>query len=205
MPISKEVYVRYYKQQQQGGSLPVFRGGRHDQQEGAGLGDIFRGIFRFAAPIALRGLSSFATNTLRAQQQGVPLGEAAKAAILPALSEAARSAVGQAGGQRRRAAKQRGGKRRAAKKRGAGTVAGAEQQPPAKRRKRAANPRKRQTGSGGSGKRNAAKKPKQTGGKKKKAYKKKQSGAGAKRRSAAGKKRGSGRKRVNVFAPKFHF
>jgi hypothetical protein len=202
MPISKEVYVRYYKQQQQGGSLPVFRGGRHDQQEGAGLGDIFRGIFRFVAPIALRGLSSFAANTLRAQQQGVPLGEAAKAAILPAIGEVARSAVGQAGGQRRRAAKQRGGKRRAAKKRGAGTVAGTEQQPPAKRRKRASKPRKRQTGSG---KRKAAKKPKQTGGKKKKAYKKKQGGAGAKRRSAAGKKRGCGRKRANVFAPKFHF
>ena len=196
--------MRYYTQQH-GGSLPIFRGGRHDQQEGAGLGDIFRGIFRFVAPIALRGLSSFAANTLRAQQQGVPLGEAAKAALLPAIGEAARSAVGQAGGKRRAAARKTGGKRGAAKKRGAGTAFAAEQQPPAKRRKRTSKPRKRQIGCG---KRRApAKKStqKQRGGAKKRVYKKKQPGAGKKQRSAPKKKQIGGRKRLNAFAPKYHF
>ena len=213
MPLAKEVYVRYYKQQQHGGSLPVFRGGRHDQ-DGAGLGSILAGIFRRVAPIALRhvapiaarGISSFASNTLRAHQQGVPLGEAAKAAILPALGDAARSLMRapQTGGKRKRASRKRslavsvsGGTNAML---GGGVL-------PAKRRKRTPS-KKRQVGSGkrkrrqtGAGKRRkTAKKGGQKGGKKR-AYKKKtQRGSG---RSAPNKKRrtASAKKRVAACEP----
>ena len=199
MTISKEVYIRYYKQQQQGGSLPVYRGGRRDQ-EGAGLGDIFRGIFRFLAPVALRGISSFASNTLRAHQQGVPLGDAAKAALIPALGDAARSAVGapQVGGKRRRAARKRAN---ASSTVGGGAGAA---QPPAKRRKRAPRSKKRQAGAGN--RRRTVKKRGQIGGKKR-VYKKKQRGAGkAKKRGSAAKQRG-GRKRGTkaCTSTAFHF
>ena len=172
MTISKDVYIRYYKNQQQGGSVPVFRGGRHGQQ-GAGLGDIFKGIFRFLAPIALRGISSFASNTLRAQQEGVPFGEAAKAALLPALGAAVRSVAGapQTGGKRRRAAVKRTSTAAAV-----GGGAGAARQPPSKRRKRAPARTKRQVGAGK--RRKAVTKRCQQKGGKKRVYKKKQRGAG---------------------------
>jgi hypothetical protein len=66
-----------------GAQLRVFRGGI---QSGAGLGDILRGVLRFLVPIALRGLGSFAGRTLLGHQAGKTLGEAAKAAVGPALS-----------------------------------------------------------------------------------------------------------------------
>lgn len=105
-----EAYVRHWSAQQHGGSsFPVFRGSRHmAYQEGAGIGDILRGIFRFLAPVALRGLSSFAGNTLRAHQKGATLGEAAKSSILPALGDAAQGVMerfsqpGQEGGGKRK-------------------------------------------------------------------------------------------------------
>lgn len=74
-------YCRYYEAQS-GGALPVFRGGR---QSGEGLGDILRGIFRFLAPIALRGISTFAGHTLDAHQKGATFSEAAKSALNPTL------------------------------------------------------------------------------------------------------------------------
>jgi hypothetical protein len=74
-------YYQYYVAQR-GGQLPVFRGGR---QGGEGLGDFFRGILRFIAPIALRGLTTFAGKTLDAHQQGASLADAAKSAIKPTL------------------------------------------------------------------------------------------------------------------------
>ena len=83
MSTPKEVYIRYYKQQRQsGGQLPVFRGSRHEQ-DGAGVGDILRTIFRIAAPIARRaapiltkGATTFAKSAIRAHQEDIPLGEA---------------------------------------------------------------------------------------------------------------------------------
>jgi hypothetical protein len=76
-------YCAYYNSQMGGAQLRVFRGGI---QSGAGLGDILRGVLRFLAPVALRGLGSFAGRTLLGTQAGKTLGEAAKAAIGPSLS-----------------------------------------------------------------------------------------------------------------------
>lgn len=73
-------YCRYYDRQY-GGEIPVYRGGQH----GDGLGDILRGILRFIAPIALRGISSFATSTVQAHARGASLSDAAKGAWRPAL------------------------------------------------------------------------------------------------------------------------
>ncbi len=78
-------YCRYY-QAQSGGEIPVFRGGR---QSGEGLGDILRGIFRFIAPLALRGISKFAGHTFDAHQKGATLKEAAKSALTPTLNSVA--------------------------------------------------------------------------------------------------------------------
>jgi hypothetical protein len=83
--MSQSEYCKYY-QSQRGGEIPVFRGGT---QSGAGLGDILRGLFRFLMPVALRGISSFAGSTLAGTQAGMSLPNAARAAIVPALSAAA--------------------------------------------------------------------------------------------------------------------
>jgi hypothetical protein len=85
--MSQSEYCKYY-QSQRGGEIPVFRGG---SQSGAGLGDILRGLFRFLMPVALRGISSFAGSTLAGTQAGMSLPNAARAAIVPALSAAAGS------------------------------------------------------------------------------------------------------------------
>ena len=83
--MSQSDYCKYYESQR-GGEIPVFRGG---SQSGAGLGDILRGLFRFLMPVALRGIQSFAGNTLAGTQSGMSLPSAARAAIVPALSAAA--------------------------------------------------------------------------------------------------------------------
>lgn len=83
--MSSPDYRAYYTSQM-GGEIRVFRGGL---QTGAGLGDILRGVFRFIAPIALRGVSAFATNTLAGTQAGLPLALAARAALGPTISAVA--------------------------------------------------------------------------------------------------------------------
>jgi hypothetical protein len=83
--MSQADYCKYYDSQR-GGEIPVFRGG---SQSGAGFGDILRGLFRFLMPVALRGIQSFAGNTLSGTQAGMSLPSAARAAIVPALSAAA--------------------------------------------------------------------------------------------------------------------
>ena len=87
--MSQSEYCKYYESQR-GGEIPVFRGG---VQTGAGLGDILRGLFRFLTPLALRGMQTFAGNTLAATQAGMPLGLAAKSAILPTISAVAGNAA----------------------------------------------------------------------------------------------------------------
>lgn len=84
-------YLRYYRGQV-GGSvdIPVFIGGQH----GEGLGDFFRSVLRFIAPIALRGLSTFASSTQRAHAGGASLKDAARSAIGPSLGAMA-GAVGE--------------------------------------------------------------------------------------------------------------
>jgi hypothetical protein len=87
--MSQSDYVRYYESQR-GGEIPVFRGG---SQSGAGLGDVLRGLFRFLMPVALRGIKTFAGNTLAATQAGVPLATAVRSAIMPTISAIAGSAA----------------------------------------------------------------------------------------------------------------
>lgn len=80
-------YCRYY-QAQSGGELPVFRGGI---QNGEGIGDFFRGLLRFVAPIAMRGIKTFAGNVMEGHQKGQTLKEAAKQALKPTLGAVASS------------------------------------------------------------------------------------------------------------------
>jgi len=49
------MYTDYYLRQQQGGSMPVFRGTRY--QKGHGLGNVFAKLFRHATPLFRRGVS----------------------------------------------------------------------------------------------------------------------------------------------------
>lgn len=68
-----------------GGDYPVFRGARRFPQYGAGIGDFFRGLFRTMFPVALRGAATFVNEAVREQGEGASLGQAAKAALKPAL------------------------------------------------------------------------------------------------------------------------
>ena len=74
------VYYKYYCSQY-GGEIPIFRGGQH----GAGLGDILRSVFRFIAPIAFRGIATFASNAIHAHGQGASFKDAARGALKPSL------------------------------------------------------------------------------------------------------------------------
>ena len=85
----EDLYLRYYKAQQ-GGSFPVFRGSKGHQQ-GAGLGDFLRSIFRTIAPVALKGITSFLGNTSQAHDRGASWKSAAKSSILPALGDTAKA------------------------------------------------------------------------------------------------------------------
>ena len=79
-------YCAYYTKQY-GGEFPVFRGG----QNGAGLGDTLLSVMRWAAPLALKGLASFASNAVDAHGKGASVKDAAKAAIRPALGAMAQT------------------------------------------------------------------------------------------------------------------
>jgi hypothetical protein len=94
MITTKGNFLQYYEKQR-GGEIPVFRGG----QQGDGLGDILRGILRFIAPIALRGVSKFAGSTLKAREQGASWKDAAKGAIAPTLGAIAKDVLGNVSSQ----------------------------------------------------------------------------------------------------------
>jgi hypothetical protein len=84
-------YLKYYHAQVGGTvELPMFVGGQH----GAGIGDFFRSVLRFIAPIALRGLSTFATSTMRAHEGGASLKDAARGAVAPSLGAMASAVSG---------------------------------------------------------------------------------------------------------------
>jgi len=84
-------------------------------QNGEGFSDILRNIASFMLPVLFRGAKKFATHTLKANEQGMSLGEAAQEAIKPALSAAAKTAArrfqGGSGKRRRKTQKGEGSKR----------------------------------------------------------------------------------------------
>jgi hypothetical protein len=80
--MSAQDYLAHY-QNQHGGGMRFFRGG---DQAGAGIGDILRRVFRFFVPVATTGLKSFAQSAMGGIQAGMPLLNAAKSAIGPAVS-----------------------------------------------------------------------------------------------------------------------
>jgi hypothetical protein len=83
-------YCKYY-QSQAGGSaaFPVFVGGQH----GEGLGSLFRSVLRYIAPVAMRGITHFASNTLQKHGQGQSLVDAARSSVGPALGTMASGLV----------------------------------------------------------------------------------------------------------------
>ena len=83
--MSADDYLAHYKSQH-GGGMRFYRGG---VQTGAGIGDILRRVFRFIMPVATTGLKSFATNALGGLSAGMPLLNAAKSAIGPAVEAVA--------------------------------------------------------------------------------------------------------------------
>ena len=107
-------FCRYYRNQI-GGALPVFSG--YDQeQRGEGLGDIFRSILRFLSPIAQSAATKFITTTSKGLEEGQSVGQAAKSALMPTLSEALMSGAQQ--GMARMGGKGRKRRRRRTSKRG---------------------------------------------------------------------------------------
>ena len=83
--MSADDYLAHYKSQH-GGGMRFYRGG---VQTGAGIGGILRRVFRFIMPVATTGLKSFATNALGGLSAGMPLLNAAKSAIGPAVEAVA--------------------------------------------------------------------------------------------------------------------
>ena len=78
-----DLYVKYYEAQA-GGSLPIFRGSkRYNPQSGAGIGDVFRSVFRTVLPVALQGIGTFIGETLRAKGSGANWKESARSALGP--------------------------------------------------------------------------------------------------------------------------
>ena len=78
-----DLYLQYYDAQV-GGTLPVFHGAkRYNPQSGAGIGDIFKSVFRTVLPIALQGIGSFLGETMKAKNSGTTWKDAAKSAITP--------------------------------------------------------------------------------------------------------------------------
>ena len=75
-------YFQHYKNQV-GGKFPVFRGTPF--QRGEGLGDIFRAVLRFLAPVAASAGTTFIKNAASRMEHGEEVQDAAKGALKPAL------------------------------------------------------------------------------------------------------------------------
>lgn len=90
---------RYFRilggEQQHGGAAsydyPIFVG---SGQNGRGLGDILKSIWRFIAPVAARGASTFLGEMVKGHDAGGDWKSAAKSALAPAATEALSQAVG---------------------------------------------------------------------------------------------------------------
>lgn len=84
-------YTQHYAGTQGGsGILPAFEGSMY--QDGSGLGDVLRSVFRNVFPI----LASGATTFLRGAAEGLTQGKTLKDSALSALAPAAQDVVGSA-------------------------------------------------------------------------------------------------------------
>lgn len=72
-------YTEHY--QRGAGILPAFTGTVY--QEGNGLGDILKSVFRFMLPIVSSGASTFLKSAAQGLGEGKSLGEAAKVSLAP--------------------------------------------------------------------------------------------------------------------------
>ena len=75
-----QFYYNYFRQQQRGGELAVFRGA---PQYGNGIGDILRGFFSRVFPVVLRGATSFLGAASRAADSGASPLDSVKAGLQP--------------------------------------------------------------------------------------------------------------------------
>ena len=107
-------YTQHYSASQYGGRLrPAFQGFVY--QDGNGLGDVHRIVFRTIFPIINTGATTFLRGAAEGLGQGKSLGEAAKGAIGPAAQDLVGQTVSRV--------MQRGrGKRRRRKRKNAGAV-----------------------------------------------------------------------------------
>ena len=85
--LQHDALVRAYTQHYQGGSgiLPAFEGSLY--QDGSGIGDIFRSVFRAIFPIFSSGATTFLKGAAEGLSQGKSLGDAAKGALAPTAQD----------------------------------------------------------------------------------------------------------------------
>ena len=97
-------YTQHYTATQSGsGILPAFEGSVY--QDGSGLGDVLRSVFRAVFPIISSGASTFLRGAAEGLGQGKTLGDAAKGALAPTAQDIVGHAVNritQKGGGRRK-------------------------------------------------------------------------------------------------------
>ena len=97
-------YTQHYTATQSGsGILPAFEGSVY--QDGSGLGDVLRSVFRAVFPIISSGASTFLRGAAEGLGQGKSLGDAARGALAPTAQDIVGHAVNritQKGGGRRR-------------------------------------------------------------------------------------------------------
>ena len=79
-------YTQHYAGTQVGsGMLPAFEGAMY--QDGSGLGDVLRSVFRAVFPIFSSGASTFLRGAAEGLGQGKSLGDAAKGALEPTMQD----------------------------------------------------------------------------------------------------------------------
>ena len=98
-------YCHYYNSQL-GGDLAVFRGTRF--QEGSGIGDFFKGLWKFVSPIVGSAAKTLVTTAGSNLSSGANWKEAAKSALVPTIASGVGALVEklerkkQSGGRRKR-------------------------------------------------------------------------------------------------------
>lgn len=82
-------YVEHY--QRGSGVLPAFEGSMY--QDGNGLGDVLKSVFRAVLPIFTSGASTFLKSAAHGISEGKSLGDAAKESLAPAAKKVVGKAV----------------------------------------------------------------------------------------------------------------